>query len=179
MGGELIWVSPLFFLRHDSGSQKLGGSNWVACFRSRTENLSEEAVGENAAGACLSAQGRVGFQAAPPLKGQGVQEGTEGTCRRWWCQLSVWAAESSETQAGVQASQALPGAELRRGPRCLSVFAVQSRKNKQAAEDMVSLAHLVALFKHWHLSKVTVSLRSPCSLHLAEAYPIHMSHIPF
>lgn len=67
------------------------------------KNLSEEAVGENAAGACLSAQGSVGSQAAPSLKGQGVQEGTEGMWRRR-CQLSVWAAEPSEAQAGVQAS---------------------------------------------------------------------------
>lgn len=34
-----------------------GGSSWVACVMSRTENLSEEVVGENAAGACLKAQG--------------------------------------------------------------------------------------------------------------------------
>lgn len=65
-------------------------------------------------------QGSIGSQAAPPLKGQDVQEGTEGMCRRW-CQLSVWAAEPSEAQGGVQASQALPGAELRWGPRCLSL----------------------------------------------------------
>lgn len=75
----------------------------MAYSRSRAENLSEEAVGENAAGACLSAQGSVYSQAAPSLKGQGMQEGTEGMCKRW-CQLSVWAAEPSEAQAGVQAS---------------------------------------------------------------------------
>lgn len=120
---------PLFFLRHDSGSQKLGGSSWVACSRSRTENLSEEVVGENAAGACLNAQGSVGSQAAPPLKGQGVQEGTEGMCRRW-CQFSVWAAESSEAQVGVQASQALPGAELRWRSRCLSLRFRAERTSK-------------------------------------------------
>lgn len=100
----------------------------MACSRSRTENLSEEAVGrERSRG--LSAQGSVGSQAAPPLKGQGVREGTQGMCRRW-CQLSVWAAESSEAQAGVQASQALLGAELRCGPRCLSLQFRAERTSK-------------------------------------------------
>lgn len=41
---------------------------------------------------------------------------------------------------------------------------------------MVSLAHLVALFKHWHLSKVIVSLQSPCLLHLAEAPHPHVTY---
>lgn len=83
----------------------------MAWVMSRTENLSEEVVGENAAGACLKAQGSMASQGSSSFgraecEGRNQGHGREGV-------PTLGCSIHTEAQAGVLASQALPGAERR------------------------------------------------------------------
>lgn len=75
---------------------------------SRTENMSEEAVGENPAVVCLKAQCNFGSQAAAPFIDRALEEEPRA-CAESSTQFSFWVPAAFESQTHVQASPALPG----------------------------------------------------------------------
>lgn len=112
VGQAQVWLGWCFLPPHPYASLWIPdvGEAPAGCpgSMSRTENMSEEAVGENPAVVCLKAQCNFGSQAAAPFIDRALEEEPRA-CAESSTQFSFWVPAAFESQTHVQASPALPG----------------------------------------------------------------------